>query len=51
MKCERNRHYCNVYLTLSCIYKGYGYCNYNCAEEVKVKIYVYSSSWSVQPED
>ena len=51
MKYKRNRHDCNVYLTPLCFYKGYGYCNYNCVQVVKVEIYVYSSFWSVQLED
>ena len=47
MKYEKKRLDCNVYLTLLYFYKGYGYCNYNFVQVVKVKKYVYSSFWNV----
>ena len=51
MKYERNRHDCNVYITLLCFYKGYGYCNHNFVEVSKVKIYVYNAFWSFQLQE
>ena len=50
MKYERNMHDCNAYLKLLYFCKGYGYCNYNYEQVVKVKIYVFSFFWSVHLE-
>ena len=33
----KKKHDWNVYLGLLCFYKGYGYCNYNCVQVVKIK--------------
>ena len=48
---ERKLLDCNVYLQLFCAYYGYCYCKTHCLQVVKVNIYAYSFSWSVQSAD